>query len=57
MDGAANEGLCQFLAQLLGTRKTDVIILRGAKSRKKTVSLLGDSELLLNKLLAELQSS
>ena len=57
VDGAANEGLCQFLSQIIGTRRADVLILKGEKSRQKTISLLGDSERLIERLFALLNSS
>jgi uncharacterized protein (TIGR00251 family) len=38
-DGKANAELCGFLAKFLGCAKKDVVLLRGEKSRLKTVSV------------------
>jgi uncharacterized protein (TIGR00251 family) len=37
-DGKANAELCRFLAGVLGCAKGDVVVLRGERSRLKTVS-------------------
>jgi uncharacterized protein (TIGR00251 family) len=44
VDGAANAALVRFFAEALGLRQRDVRIVRGEKSRQKTVSLSGSSE-------------
>jgi uncharacterized protein (TIGR00251 family) len=38
-DGKANAELCAFLAKSLGCAKRDIVLLRGEKSRLKTVSV------------------
>jgi uncharacterized protein (TIGR00251 family) len=37
-DGKANAELCRFLAKLLGCAKNEVTVLRGQKSRLKTLT-------------------
>jgi uncharacterized protein (TIGR00251 family) len=37
-DGKANEELCRFLAKLLGCAKRDLVLVRGEKSRLKTLA-------------------
>jgi uncharacterized protein (TIGR00251 family) len=39
--GAANEQLIELLAKKYGVKKSDIIILRGETSRKKTVKITG----------------
>ncbi|MGD0283308.1 MAG: DUF167 domain-containing protein [Dissulfurispiraceae bacterium] len=39
--GAANEQLISLLAEEYGVKKSDIIILRGETSRRKTVKILG----------------
>jgi uncharacterized protein (TIGR00251 family) len=41
VDGEANDALRAFLAKALGRPKRDVTIVRGEKSRKKTVAIGG----------------
>ena len=41
VDGAANKALCEFLAAQLGCRKRDVSVVRGERSREKTVLVRG----------------
>ncbi|MCL2243462.1 MAG: DUF167 domain-containing protein [Treponema sp.] len=36
-DGRANSCLCEFLAKTLGCAKRDVVLVKGEKSRMKTV--------------------
>ena len=38
-DGEANEALVQYLASVLGIRKSSVTLNKGSKSRQKTVKL------------------
>ena len=38
-DGKANACLCGFLAKALGCPKRDIILIRGEKSRLKTISI------------------
>ena len=38
-DGKANESLCIFLSKILNCPKRDILILKGEKSRLKTVSV------------------
>ncbi|GHV89936.1 UPF0235 protein [Spirochaetia bacterium] len=40
-DGKANAELCGFLAKILGCPRRDVVLLRGEKSRLKTVAVPG----------------
>lgn len=41
VDGAANEAITEFLAEILGIARRDVLIKTGATGRKKTFLLLG----------------
>jgi len=41
VDGAANEQLIELLAETYGVKKSNVIILRGETSRRKTVKIMG----------------
>ncbi len=41
VDGAANDALIEFLADLLGRPKRDVSILAGHKSRNKRIAIAG----------------
>jgi len=50
VEGAANEALEAFLADLLDLRKKDVTIRSGQTSRTKIVSLAGDPDALLMRL-------
>jgi uncharacterized protein len=50
VEGAANEALVAFLADLLDLRKKDVTIRSGQTSRTKIVSLAGDPDALLVRL-------
>jgi len=38
-DGKANACLCEFLAKTLGCPKRDVVVMKGEKSRLKTIAL------------------
>ena len=38
-DGRANDCLCEFLAKTLGCAKRDVVLIKGKKSKLKTVSV------------------
>jgi len=38
-DGKANACLCEFLAKALGCAKRDVVVVKGEKSRLKTVEV------------------
>lgn len=40
VDGAANKGLCDLLAKVLKCRKSQVEIVRGLRSRDKTVRIV-----------------
>jgi uncharacterized protein (TIGR00251 family) len=42
-DGEANAVLVDFLADALGVRKSDVVIVRGETGRRKTVRVAGAS--------------
>jgi uncharacterized protein len=50
LDGAANEAVLELLADSFNLKKASVSLLKGDKSRQKTVLLEGNSEILLNKL-------
>jgi hypothetical protein len=41
VDGEANAALVEFLADVLGVRKGDVVIARGETGRRKTVRVTG----------------
>jgi uncharacterized protein (TIGR00251 family) len=41
VDGRANDALIEFFARALGRPKRDVTIVRGEKSRKKTIAIAG----------------
>jgi uncharacterized protein len=43
LEGRANEALCAFLAERLGTAKSRVEILKGTASRSKSVAVRGAS--------------
>ncbi|HEY3266654.1 MAG TPA: DUF167 domain-containing protein [Armatimonadota bacterium] len=47
VDGAANKALVDFLAGVLGVRRSDIQLVAGAKARTKTVEIasLTDAEL------------
>ena len=42
--GAANEQLVELLAEKYGVKKSNIIILRGETSRRKTVKIMGVKE-------------
>ncbi|MBN9553359.1 MAG: DUF167 domain-containing protein [Alphaproteobacteria bacterium] len=50
VDGAANEALIAFLAELLDLRKKDVVIRSGHAARTKIVELTGAPDVLLARL-------
>jgi uncharacterized protein (TIGR00251 family) len=50
VDGAANEALIAFLAELLDLRKKDVVIRSGHAARTKIVELTGVPDVLLARL-------
>ncbi|MEZ4453679.1 MAG: DUF167 domain-containing protein [Nannocystaceae bacterium] len=41
VDGAANEALCELVADLVGLPRSAVVVARGATSKRKTLRLLG----------------
>lgn len=52
VEGAANEALIAFLADALGTRKRDVTLVSGERSRRKLVRIEGiDSSTAAQRLL------
>ena len=50
VEGAANEALIAFLAELLDLRKKDVVIRSGHTARTKIVELTGAPDVLLTRL-------
>lgn len=57
VDGEANTELIAFLSKLLGTRKSDLSLDRGSRSRTKTVTVSKGSGLTLEKLNEIIQSN
>lgn len=51
LEDRANEGLCEFLAELLKTPKSAVRILSGHRSRNKRVEIRGVTEQQVHALL------
>lgn len=43
VDGAANDALCRYLADLAGVRPADVTVVAGERSRDKVVAVDGCS--------------
>jgi len=43
-DGKANAAFCEFLAKTLGCPKRDIVLVKGEKSRLKTVSVPASCE-------------
>ncbi|MEW6543042.1 MAG: DUF167 domain-containing protein [Nitrospirota bacterium] len=41
VEGAANEGLCAYLAEQLGLRRSSVVVQAGQSSRRKRILLKG----------------
>ncbi|HEX8947490.1 MAG TPA: DUF167 domain-containing protein [Dissulfurispiraceae bacterium] len=41
VEGAANEQLIEILAEEFGVKKSNVVILKGESSRRKTVKIMG----------------
>ncbi len=57
VDGAANEEVLSFLATVLGLAARDVVLVRGATSRQKDVSVQAEcSDSVLKRLLNRLRS-
>lgn len=50
LDGEANEAVRELLANSFNLKKADVILLKGGKSKQKTVLLKGESDTLMSKL-------
>jgi uncharacterized protein YggU (UPF0235/DUF167 family) len=50
VEGAANEALIAFLAELLDLRKKDLVIRSGHTGRTKIIELAGASDVLLARL-------
>ncbi len=55
VDGAANEAVRELLAKDLGVAKSQVRLLRGETSRKKTLQIAGDTAALLAHLQTRAQ--
>lgn len=51
VDGEANEALIAFLAKVFAVPKRDVILLKGATGRNKTVEILGATEAFARELI------
>jgi uncharacterized protein len=51
IDGKANKYLIEFLAKALSVAKSDVIMVRGSKSRAKSFKITGLSQNKLNEIL------
>jgi hypothetical protein len=51
VDGAANRALIAFFARALRVRERDVALLRGERSRKKTLAIAGASAAALRALV------
>lgn len=52
-DGKANAELAAFIAKLIGSPKRDVQLLRGEKSRQKTLAVPLSYQLQLEKIIGE----
>jgi uncharacterized protein len=50
VEGQANETLIAFIAKFLGVAKSRVSIIRGEKSREKTILITGEGSAVLQKL-------
>lgn len=50
VEGAANQAVREFFAELFEIPKSSVTILKGDRSRTKSILLSGDAEKLLNRL-------
>lgn len=57
VEGEANTELVKYMSKLLGLRKSDVILEKGARSRNKTLVVTGTTkDEVLKKLLNEIES-
>ncbi|CAG8474218.1 1396_t:CDS:2 [Ambispora leptoticha] len=56
-DGEANKEIVSFLAQVFQTRKTDISIMSGMKSREKVVRVDGGKDLSIEKIRESLESN
>jgi uncharacterized protein len=52
VEGAANAALREFMAKVLGVARTSVVLVKGEKSRDKTLCVNGLGEKKVNVLLA-----
>lgn len=50
VDGAANEALRVFLAEVFAVARSQVVMVRGATGRKKTVKISGEPQTLCQRL-------
>lgn len=57
LDGAANEAVRELLANCFDLNKSSVTLLKGEKSRQKSVLLQGEPDLLIAKLHALIAKS
>lgn len=49
-DGKANTAIVNFMAELLGCAKRDVVVASGHTSRRKRLFIHGDAQLVINRL-------
>jgi hypothetical protein len=54
VEGAANKACVEFLANLLGVRKSQVVLISGDKSREKVFEIAGVSQDEISRRLAAL---
>lgn len=55
VDGKANDACIKFLSNILGVNKSDISITSGLKSKTKILEVLGDSNVLYDKILTSLE--
>ncbi|MEW5822420.1 MAG: DUF167 domain-containing protein [Cyanobacteriota bacterium] len=55
VDGKANDACIKFLSNILEVNKSDISITSGLKSKTKILEVLGDSNVLYDKILTSLE--
>ncbi|XP_049964610.1 UPF0235 protein C15orf40 homolog [Schistocerca serialis cubense] len=58
VEGEANSELTKYIASVLGTRKSDIVLDKGSRSRQKTLLILDktiSAEQIMEKLMKEVQ--